>query len=59
MTFGVKKFIKKFNGSAVYHKPKKKLSVQDIKEICNGSKIADGETAEELIHDARTEKSQS
>jgi len=56
MTFKVRKFMKKFNGSAVYHKPTRSLAHKDLEKTCSGSKLAEGETAEELIHNARAEQ---
>lgn len=53
MTFRTKQFIKKFNGSAVYHKPSKRLSPDDVSRICCGSKLAKNQTPEKLIHSAR------
>ena len=58
MTVKTKKFIKKFNGAAVYHKRRKKLSLKDIKIICKGSKLAKGITPEKLVHDALSTQSQ-
>ncbi len=57
MTLRMRKFIKKFNGSAVYHKPTRHLSDTDLARICRGSKLAKSQTPERLIHSARIQPS--